>query len=205
MRNKITIIDYGLGNLASVANALEKLGVSYEISGDPAVIKKATALILPGVGAAGQGMKNLKKRKLDKVLIEEIKKGKPFLGICLGMQLLFEKSEEGNVMCLGIFDGVVKKFKKMRKVPQIGWNNIKIKNQESRIMKNISDDNYVYYVNSFYCKPKVKTIIAGETTYGETFATIVVNENVVGMQFHPEKSGTVGFTLLNNFITYYVN
>jgi imidazole glycerol-phosphate synthase subunit HisH len=204
MRKKITIIDYGLGNLASVANALEKLGISYEISGDPDVIKKATALILPGVGAAGQGMKNLKKRKLDKVLIEEIKKGKPFLGICLGMQLLFEKSEEGNVKCLGIFDGIVKKFRKMRKVPQIGWNNIEIK-EKNKLFKNVPNKSYVYYVNSFYCSPDDKTVIAGQTNYGETFASIVAKDNVVGMQFHPEKSGTVGFNLLNNFITYYVN
>src|SRR6185369_15642530 len=107
----ITVIDYGLGNLASVANALEKLEIPYEISGNPDVIKKADGLILPGVGAAGQGMKNLKKRKLDTVILNQIKKGVPILGICLGMQLLFDTSEEGKLKCLGIFDGVVKKFK----------------------------------------------------------------------------------------------
>jgi len=201
----ITVIDYGLGNLASVANALEKLEIPYEISGNPDVIKKADGLILPGVGAAGQGMKNLKKRKLDTVILNQIKKGVPILGICLGMQLLFDTSEEGKVKCLGIFDGVVKKFKKMKKVPQIGWNNIRIKNQKTRIMKKISDDNYFYYVNSYYCKPKDQSIIVGESFYGETFAGIVAKDNVVGVQFHPEKSGKVGFTLLKNFITYYVN
>lgn len=201
----ITIIDYGLGNLASVANALEKLEIPYRISGDPGVIKKSKALILPGVSAAGQSMKNLRQRGLDKLIVEQIKNGKPFLGICLGMQLLFEKSDEGNVKCLGIFKGTVKKFKKMRKVPQIGWNNMKIVNNESQIMKNIKKDNYVYYVNSFYCMPKDKTIIAGKTIYGETFASVVEKDNVVGMQFHPEKSGKTGFTLLNNFIKYYVN
>lgn len=206
----ITIIDYGLGNLASVANALEKLGVSYEISSDPAVIKKAKALILPGVGAARQGMENLKKRNLDKVIIEQIKKGVPFLGICLGMQLLFEKSEEGNVTCLGIFKGTVKKFKLEKKVPQIGWNNVKkqkakSKEQKNTILNRLSENSYVYFVNSYYCFPNDKSIIVGETTYGEKFASMVAKDNVVGMQFHPEKSGKIGFTLLNNFITYYVN
>lgn len=208
----IAIIDYGLGNLASVANALEKLGASYQISSSPAALKKADALILPGVGAARQGMANLKKRKLDKVIIDEIKKGKPFLGICLGMQLLFDKSEEGNIKCLGILKGTVLKFKKKRKVPQIGWNNVKIMNpanpagrQESGIMENIADNNYFYFVNSFYCSPNDKSVIVGETNYGEDFTSIVARDKIVGMQFHPEKSGDAGFKLLKNFIKYYVN
>ncbi len=195
----IVIIDYGLGNLASVANALDKLGIANKISASPAVIKKAKALILPGVGAAGAGMENLKKRKLDKVITEEIKKGKPFLGICLGMQLLFEKSEEGNVDCLGILKGTVKKFKKERKVPQIGWNNVGIRNYELGIMKNIPKNSYFYFVNSYYCSPLDSSIIAAETTYGETFASIVVNNNIIGVQFHPEKSGEKGLLLLKNF------
>ncbi len=195
----IVIIDYGIGNLASVKNALDKLGVESKISSDSLVIKKAERLILPGVGAAGQGMENLKKLGLDKVIIEEIKKGKPFLGICLGMQLLFEKSEEGNVKCLGILKGSVKKFRKMRKVPQIGWNQVNIK-KKLNLFRGIDDNSYFYFVNSFYCLPKDKKIIAGLTDYGEEFASIVVNGNVVGMQFHPEKSGKVGFRLLENFL-----
>ena len=194
----IVIIDYGVGNLASVKNALDKLGAKSVISSDPEVIKKAKALILPGVGAAGQGMKNLKEKGLDKVVINEIKKGKPFLGICLGMQLLFEKSEEGNVKCLGILNGSVKKFRKMRKVPQIGWNQIDMK-QKSVLFKDLKDRSYFYFVNSFYCLPKDKKVIAGLTDYGETFASIVVKDNVMGVQFHPEKSGPVGFKLLENF------
>ncbi len=185
--------------MASVANALDKLGIANKISASPAVIKKAKALILPGVGAAGAGMENLKKRKLDKVITEEIKKGKPFLGICLGMQLLFEKSEEGNVDCLGILKGTVKKFKKERKVPQIGWNNVGIRNYELGIMKNIPKNSYFYFVNSYYCSPLDSSIIAAETTYGETFASIVVNNNIIGVQFHPEKSGEKGLLLLKNF------
>lgn len=194
----IVIIDYGIGNLASVKNALDKLGVESKISSDSLVIKNADALILPGVGAAGQGMMNLIKKGLDKVIVEEIKNGKPFLGICLGMQLLFEKSEEGNAKCLGILKGSVKKFKKMRKVPQIGWNKVDIE-QRLDLFKGIDDKSYFYFVNSYYCLPKDKKIIAGLTNYGETFASIVMKNNIVGVQFHPEKSGKIGFQLLENF------
>lgn len=200
----ITIIDYGLGNLASIANALSKLEIPYEISSDIDMLKNAKALILPGVGAAGQGMENLKKRNLDKVIIREIQNGKPFLGICLGMQLLFEQSEEGNVSCLGIFGGVVKKFQKERKIPQIGWNNIEIQKLKN-LFEGIPDKSYFYFINSYYCEPRDQSIILGKTTYGESFASIVVKNNIIGVQFHPEKSGEVGFTLLNNFFKYYVN
>lgn len=195
----IVIIDYGVGNLASVKNALDKLGINNVISNDPEMIKKADSLILPGVGAAGQGMKNLKKNGLDKVIVEEIKKGKPFLGICLGMQLLFEKSEEGNVDCLGILKGTVKKFKKMKKIPQIGWNQIEIK-QKDNLFIDIKNNSYFYFVNSFYCLPKNEKLITGATNYGEIFASVVSQDNVMGVQFHPEKSGPVGFKLLENFV-----
>lgn len=194
----IVVIDYGLGNLASVTNALNRLGIQSRISGSPSMIKKAKALILPGVGAAGAGMKNLKSKGLDKLILAEIEKGKPLLGICLGMQLLFEKSEEGNVNCLGIFKGVVKKFKKERKIPQIGWNQVEIK-QESNFFKNINSESYFYFVNSYYCLPQDENIIAGLTDYGEIFASIVAKNNVIGVQFHPEKSGKIGFRLLKNF------
>mgnify|MGYP003394575393 CR=1 FL=1 len=198
----IVVIDYGLGNLASVTNALNKLGIRSQISSNPSVIKKAKALILPGVGAAGQGMKNLKKLRLDKVIIGEIKKGKPFLGICLGMQLLFEKSEEGNVKCLNILKGTVKKFKKMKKIPQIGWNQVDVIKKTEFL--NGVDNNYFYFVNSFYCLPKDKKVIAGVTNYGERFASVVQKDNVIGVQFHPEKSGKVGFRLLKNFVENFV-
>lgn len=195
----IVIIDYGVGNLASITNTLNKLGIPNKISSNPSVIKKAESLILPGVGAAGQGMENLKKKGLDKVIVEETEKGKPFFGICLGMQLLFERSEEGSVDCLGILKGSVKKFKMMRKVPQIGWNQIDIK-QRLNLFKDIKDKSYFYFVNSFYCLPKHKKVIAAVTNYGETFASIVAQDNVIGVQFHPEKSGPVGLKLLENFV-----
>lgn len=206
----IVVIDYDIGNTGSVINALDKLGVKSKISNDPKEIKKADALILPGVGAAGQGMKNLKKDGLDKIIVEEIKKGKPFLGICLGMQLLFEKSEEGNVNCLKILKGSVKKFKRMKKIPQIGWNQIKIQSSKIKIQndnsklknifRNISDDSNFYFVNSYYCEPSDESITLGKTIYGEEFASVVAKDNVLGVQFHPEKSGPVGFKLLENFV-----
>ena len=198
----ITVIDYGLGNLASVVNALEKIETPYEVSSSPLMVKQAERLILPGVGAAGQGMNNLKKFNLDKAIIEEVKNGKPILGICLGMQLLFEQSEEGNVSCLGLFKGKVKKFIKERKVPQIGWNNVKFltSNQEGKsLYKDIPNFSFFYFVNSYYCQPERPSIIAGESNYGEKFASVVVKNNIIGTQFHPEKSGKVGFKLLENF------
>ncbi len=208
----IVIIDYGVGNLASVKNALDKLGAESQISGKPAVIKKAAALILPGVGAAGQGMKNLQAKGLDQIIVDEINKGKPFLGICLGMQLLFEGSEEGNVNCLGIFKGKVRRFRKMRKIPQIGWNEVKFKipargearqrrqSSKFKVFQGIPDNSFFYFVNSYYCMPEDKSIIAGLTDYGETFTSVVAKDNVIGVQFHPEKSGKIGFQLLKNFM-----
>lgn len=205
----IVIIDYGIGNLASVSNALKRLGTASKISSDPETIKKAKGLILPGVGAAGEGMKNLKMKRLDKLLVEEVSRGKAFLGICLGMQLLFDKSEEGDVKCLGILEGTVKRFKKEKKVPQIGWNQVRITNYELRIKnlwKGILNKSYFYFVNSYYCEPEDKSIIAAETVYGERFASIVIKKNILATQFHPEKSGEAGFKLLENFIrSFYVS
>ncbi|MCJ7740127.1 imidazole glycerol phosphate synthase subunit HisH [Candidatus Microgenomates bacterium] len=197
----IAIIDYGLGNLASVSNAFTKLGIPTEISSDPLVLTKTKALIFPGVGAAGEGMKNLAKKGLTKVIQEEVKRGKPVLGICLGMQLLFDKSEEGNVNCLGLLKGQVKKFRKERKIPQIGWNQVTMK----KLFFNIPDKSFFYFVNSYYCLPAEKSIIVGETDYGEKFASIIVQNNIIATQFHPEKSGKVGFQLLKNWRNYYVD
>lgn len=198
----ITVIDYGIGNIGSVANLLIKLGIEYQISGDPDVVQKAEVLILPGVGAAGKGMENLKNRNLDRLLVEEIKRGKSFLGICLGMQLLFEKSEEGNVMCLGILKGKVKKFRQEKKVPQIGWNQMKFPNRR-KLFNDIPNESYFYFVNSFYCVPEDKSLIAGVTEYGEKFASMIVKGNLIATQFHPEKSGKVGFQLVQNIINYF--
>jgi len=195
----ITIIDYGLGNLGSVKNALDKLGIVSMVSNSPGEIKSADGLILPGVGAAGEGMKNLKKTKLDKIIEQEIKKGKPILGICLGMQLLMSRSEEGNVNCLDIIDGQVKKIDIKLKVPQIGWNTVQATNQ-CQLFKNIPQNSYFYFVHSYYCSPSDKNDEAGTTEYGTRFCSILQKENIYGVQFHPEKSGEDGLKLLKNFI-----
>jgi glutamine amidotransferase len=194
----ITVIDYGLGNLASVANALNKLEIPSEISSDINVIKNAKVLILPGVGAAVQGMENLKKRGLDQVIIAQAKRGTPILGICLGMQLLFSASEEGNVTCLGLIEGEVKRFDSALKVPQIGWNQVEFINK-SILLKGIENNSYFYFVNSYYCDPANKNISKGNTNYNLEFCSILEKENVYGVQFHPEKSGDDGLQLLKNF------
>lgn len=199
----IVIIDYGLGNLGSVKNTLNKLGVDSMISKSIDDIKKADALILPGVGSAKQGMKNLKKRGLDKILINEIKKGKPFLGICLGMQLLFSTSEEGNVKCLNVVDGKVKMFSSKLKVPQIGWNEVRIKSLELRVknlFKNVLDKSSFYFVNSFYCLPDDKSVIVGETEYEINYCSVLLKNNITATQFHPEKSGQIGQQFIKNWI-----
>jgi imidazole glycerol-phosphate synthase subunit HisH len=194
----ITVIDYGLGNLASVANALSKLEIPFEISSDSKVLKNAKALILPGVGAAGQGMENLKARNMDQIIVAQAKKGIPILGICLGMQLLLSSSEEGNVECLGLIKGNVKKFNKDLKIPQIGWNQVVGKNS-SALLKGIKNNSYFYFVNSFYCEPQSGKIIKGITDYGEKFCSVFEDNNLYGVQFHPEKSGDAGLQLLKNF------
>lgn len=199
----IVIVDYGLGNLGSVKNTLDKLGVDSMISKSASDIEKADALILPGVGSANQGMENLKKRNLDKILVKEIKKGKPFFGICLGMQLLFSKSEEGNINCLNIIAGKVKKFNLQLKVPQIGWNEVRIKNLKLRVQNlffDIPNSSSFYFVNSFYCQPKDKSIIVGETEYGINYCSVLVKDNITATQFHPEKSGQIGQQFIKNWL-----
>lgn len=193
----IAIIDYGIGNVASVKNALDALGVANQLTNNVSLIKKADALILPGVGAAQTGMKNLKKRKLDDIIRREIQKGKPFLGICLGMQLLFTESEEGNTKCLGIIDGKVKKFKTELKIPQIGWNQVKQKT--NTLFKDIPNNSYFYFVHSYYCEPKDKKYSVATTKYGESFCSVIQKNNIIATQFHPEKSSDVGLQLLKNF------
>ncbi len=196
---KITIIDYGLGNLASVANALDKLGIAYEIWGDPDVIGSAQALILPGVGAAGQGMENLKSRGLDSVIRERVKSGIPILGLCLGMQLLLDVSEEDNVVaCLGLISGSAKKFKTKLKVPQMGWNQVEVM-PNSKLLKSIPSGSYFYFVHSYYCDPVDKTVVKGITDYDGEFCSVVEQGNIYGTQFHPEKSSDHGLQLLKNF------
>ncbi len=199
----IVVVDYGLGNIGSIINAMEKLGVPAEISSDKDVIKRASGLVFPGDGAAGQAMRNLVVRKLVGPITDSISSGKPFLGICLGMQILLTESEEGNIKCLDIIKGKVKKYNTGIKTPQIGWNRMELMSNESRMMNklfnDISEDSYFYFINSYYCEPADKTIIMATTDYYGEFCSIFVKENILGVQFHPEKSADAGFQLLKNW------
>jgi len=197
----IGIIDYGIGNLGSITNALQSLGCYSFISNDIKKLKRAKGLILPGDGAAMEGMKNLKMQKLDIFITNQIKIKKPFFGICLGMQVLLSKSEEGNVKCLNIIKGRVEKINTTGKLPHIGWNKIRIKKKESRIMTGIKNNSYFYFINSYVCRPIDASISVGETDYEETFCSVYEKENIFGIQFHPEKSGAVGKQMLKNFLS----
>lgn len=190
----IQIIDYGAGNLQSIKNALEKLGAESEVISSPQELITDAKIIFAGVGAAGSAMANLRKSGFDKALT---KLKNPFLGICLGMQLLFERSEEDAVECLGVLKGDVRRFPLGLTVPQIGWN--KVKTNDSALFKSIPQESYFYFVNSYYARPSTNALIA-ETEYGITFCSAVQKENFYGVQFHPEKSGEIGQKILDNFI-----
>jgi imidazole glycerol-phosphate synthase subunit HisH len=199
----ITIIDYGVGNIGSVANTLTRLGQEYQMSSDPGIVRSADVLVLPGVGAAGVGMKNLRVRGLDLAIRQAIQNGKRFLGICLGMQLLFEFNEEGNTSCLGILKGSVKKFRIERKIPQIGWNQVipvATNPKAKSLFAGIPKDSSFYFVNSYYPVPVDTSVSAALSEYGERFTSVVAINNIVATQFHPEKSGEVGFRLLQNIL-----
>jgi imidazole glycerol-phosphate synthase subunit HisH len=194
----IVIVDYGLGNLASVSNALEKLDIPYAVSDDPGRIKLAQALILPGVGAAGAGMQGLRERGLDQVITDAAHQGTPVLGICLGMQLLMVSSDEDGTECLGLVPGTVKKFQTSLKVPQMGWNTVAI-SEGSRLLHGITADSYFYFVHSYYCSPDDAKIATGTTDYDGNFCSVFEQGNISGVQFHPEKSGDAGLAVLRNF------
>jgi cyclase len=193
---KIAIIDYGAGNVASVANALERFGFEYTVTRDPETILSADKVIFPGQGRAGPAMRNLREAGLDKT-IRQITK--PFLGVCLGMQLLFESSEEDQTKCLGIIKGGVEKFREPdTKVPQIGWNTVMQKLSDP-LFENVPGTFYAYFVNSFYVETDRQNII-GSSEYGNAaFPSLIRRGNFYGIQFHPEKSGEIGLQLLKNF------
>src|SRR3989338_5890863 len=193
----ISIIDFGAGNLKSVKNALDCLNADSRITDRPDEIAEAESLILPGDGSFGFMMKELRKKKLIGPIKEFIRSGKPFMGICLGLQVLFEESEESpGVKGLCVFRGKVVKFKK-GKVPQIGWNKIESKEKND---KDIFSEGYVYFVNSYYAVPEDQTIVAATSGYYGRFTSAVSFRNVTAVQFHPEKSGYFGLNLLRRWL-----
>ena len=198
MSEKIVIIDYGMGNLHSVNKAMKYVGAEVEVTSEAAKIAKADKVILPGVGAFGDCMLNLEKYGLVPVIKETLASGKPFLGICLGLQLLFEGSEEApGIQGLGFFKGQVEKIKTDLKVPHMGWNSLVLKNPSPLLAK--SADGYVYFVHSFHAVPEDKGIITAVCNYGTEVTAAVGSANVQAVQFHPEKSSKVGLGILQSF------
>ena len=200
---KIAIIDYGMGNIHSVQKALQLFGAEIVITNKAKDIRSADKVVLPGVGAFDDAMLELKKRGLIPPIKELVKNKKPLLGICLGMQLLFESSEEANESKgLGIFKGKVRKFeeKNKLKVPHIGWNQLNRISEKCLLLKNIAAGSYVYFCHSYYPDPEDKQAIAATCGYGKEFAAIAWKNNVYGVQFHPEKSQEIGLKILKNFV-----
>lgn len=195
----IVLIDYGMGNLRSVAKALEAAGADdVRVSSKASVITQADKIVLPGVGAMNEAMKELKKLELVEPIRRNIFK-KPFLGICLGLQLLFSESEEGGkTEGLGIFKGKVKRFADTLKVPHMGWNSIR--NQKSFVLKDIPDNAYFYFCHSYYVEPEDKSLRETTTDYGGEFVSSICQGNLFACQFHPEKSQRLGLQLLENFL-----
>ncbi len=195
----IAIIDYGLGNLRSVQKAFEKVGAQALVTDRITHIADAHQIVLPGVGAMQPAMTKLVEKGLVEVILNSIKSGKPFLGICLGLQLLFERSTEGgDVKGLGILPGSVEKFTGL-KVPHMGWNQLKMKHANSRLFKNIPNNSNVYFCHSYFVKPVATTISATVTHYGGDFTSAIETNNISGVQFHPEKSQQWGLKILKNF------
>lgn len=191
---KVVIVKYNSGNSCSVSFALERIGVSALITSDINEIQAADKIIFPGVGEASSAMKFLREQKLDKVIVD-LKQ--PVLGICLGMQLLCDQSEEGNTDCLGVFKQKVLKFPETNKVPQIGWNNIR--NLNSSLFKDVKEMEYMYFVHGYYAEKSPNTIAS--TNYGLEYSSALQKDNFYGVQFHPEKSSEAGQLILQNFLS----
>ncbi len=196
----ITVVDYGVGNLHSVAKALEKVGAETRVTSDWHDVEKSDGVVLPGVGAFKDSMDAMHRSDLAKAIKGFINSGKPFLGVCVGLQMLFSESEEfGNSKGLDVFAGKVVKFDQGQKVPHMGWNQIQIKKQGNPLLKGLKDGDYLYFVHSYYVVPKNDSIAATQTSYGLDFTSMVWEKNVFGTQFHPEKSQGVGLKIYENF------
>ena len=200
-RPLIAIIDYQAGNLRSVQKALETFGANAVISSDASFISAADAVVFPGQGACDSSMRNLKEGGLDSVVISAIAAGIPYLGICLGLQLLLEESEEGEEPCLGIIKGKVEKLPKGLKIPHMGWNTVKVKEEYNNeiIFQSLPKEFDVYFAHSYWLKPPTKKYVFTETKYFNVkFCSAIKKNNIIGFQFHPENSGSVGVQLLKN-------
>jgi glutamine amidotransferase len=200
MDMNLIVVDYGAGNLRSVSIALARLGCDPLVTSEPRAVRSADALILPGVGAAADTMSNLAQRHLVEPIREYMASGRPFLGVCMGLQVLFSVSEEGGEhRCLGILPGRVRRLPEGLKVPHMGWNSVRQRCQHP-IFDGIPDGAFFYFVHSYYPHPEDPSVVIGETDYGVTFPAVVAKDNIVATQFHPEKSAEAGLRLYENFL-----
>jgi imidazole glycerol-phosphate synthase subunit HisH len=196
---EVAIIDYGVGNLRSVEKAFGAMNCEALVSGDERVLRAAKRLVLPGVGAFGACMNELRARGFDRLVLERVAEGTPLLGVCVGMQLLFEESEEfGRTEGLGLLGGRVRRFPQELLVPQMGWNQVAQRGAHP-LLAGIEEGAFFYFVHSYYCEPEAREVVLGETEYGGAYASIVARGSVCGVQFHPEKSQAAGLRLLRNF------
>jgi glutamine amidotransferase len=198
-RAEVAIIDYGVGNLRSVEKAFGAMNCAAVVSGDERVLRAAKRLVLPGVGAFGACMKALGERGFDQLVRERAAEGTPLLGVCVGMQMLFEESEEfGRSEGLGLLRGRVRRFSKELLVPQTGWNQV-AQHGAHPLLAGIEEGTFFYFVHSYYCEPEAREVVLGETEYGARYASVVARDALCGVQFHPEKSQAAGLRLLRNF------
>lgn len=196
----VVVVDYGAGNLRSVANAIDKLGYQPRVTSDPAEVADAQAVVLPGVGAAGDTMASLKRLKLVVPIRQLITEGRPFLGVCVGLQILFTSTEEGGGHeRLGIIPGGVRRLPSGVKIPHMGWNQVR-QTMSHPIFAGIPDEASFYFVHSYYAEPEDRSLVAGETEYGARICSVIARGKMVATQFHPEKSGEIGLKLYDNFI-----
>lgn len=198
---KIVVIDYQSGNLRSVAKALEAVGASPLVTESPSDVDSADAVILPGVGSGPAAMHALESRDLVAPIKKVIAESRPFLGVCLGLQLLLDRTEEGDAPCLGIVPGRVKRLPAGLKVPHMGWNSVEF-NLDHPVFQGIPPSSHFYFVHSYYAAPDGDTGVAGTTTYGMPFCSAYARDNLVATQFHPEKSGTNGLRIYHNFLNF---
>jgi len=195
----LAIIDYGVGNLRSIEKAFEATGCEAVVSSDARVLRQAERLVLPGVGAFGSCMSELRARDFEPLVRERSAEGTPLLGVCVGMQMLFEESEEfGSHSGLGLLRGRVRRFPKQLLVPQVGWNQLQPRRSHS-LLTNIAGGTFFYFVHSYYCDAGDLGVVLAETQYGMSYPSVVAQRNICGVQFHPEKSQAAGLRLLRNF------
>ena len=195
---RIAVVDFGAGNLRSVAKALDRVGFQVSITSDPNDFSTSEGVVFPGQGIAGHAMENLKSKGLDVALKDYVMSGRPFFGVCLGLQLMFDKSDEENTECLGILGGGNSKFNNTMKVPHMGWNNVRMV-KPHYAFEDIPDGFQFYFVHSYYAVPADGSVIVGETIYSDRFPSVVADNNLLATQFHPEKSTELGISIYKNF------